>query len=398
MRSTILIAESGSGYGGTAKYLCELLTVLDRNRYDIRVLAEREGPFIAKIRSQAVPVALKPAWRFPWGLEDDAKPQAPGVKQMAYAQFLLLGPVQIIVTVPTIWIWLKRRHIALVHLNNEILSHLPLLLAARLSGAAIICHLHGWRPFTRLERWAARFINEFVCISEAGSGYYRKELGGRKVIAIPNGILLNSPPLDINTRRNRRRAALGLAPEAIVVALVGRLVPWKGHKVFLNALASARRRHPQLVGLIVGHDPSPDQAYLKELKAQVGGLGLGFWVRFASWQEDVWSIYAATDILIHASTEPEPFGLVLLEAMAARKPVIATRSGGVVDIVLHEQTGLLVEPGDSIALALAITRFIEEPQLAKACVARAHARLATHFTLERNAAQLMAVYDPLLIK
>ena len=205
---TILIAESGSGYGGTAKYLCELLSVMDRSRYDIQVLAAREGPFITKMRAQGVPILLHPGWRFPWG-----ESEASNAKFASYAWYLVPGVIQLIVLVPFIAVWLKRRRIGLVHLNNEILSHLPLLLASRLAGVRVVCHLHGWRPFTKIERWAVGCIDEFICISEAGAQYYREALKGRRVIAIPNGILLNSHADNLDEKRKQQRLAFGLKPE-----------------------------------------------------------------------------------------------------------------------------------------------------------------------------------------
>ena len=146
----------------------------------------------------------------------------------------------------------------------------------------------------------------------------------------------------------------------------------------------------------MGYDPSPDQAYLEQLKTQAQELGIASRVRFLPWQEDVWSVYAASDMVVHASTKPEPFGLVLLEAMAAGRPVIATRSGGVVDIVVDQETGLLVEPGNSDELAQAMTRLIEDHQLAQRCVQQAVDRVKSTFTMERNASQITQVYERLL--
>lgn len=375
----VLIAESGSGYGGSAKYLSELLTQLDHRRYDVHVAAAEAGPFIARIKEQGVPVSLRPSWKFPW-LEATR----------------LGGAMQLLVIVPTIARWLKQQRIQLVHLNNEILSHLPLLLAAQLAGCRVICHLHGWRPLTRIERWAVRWVDELVCVSEAGATFYREQLRGRPVTAIPNGIGLNGQTADLDTKRLRQRRQLGVSEEDIVVAVVGRLVPWKGHEVFLKAFARAVHTTPRLVGLIVGHDPAPGQAYLTRLRVLAQALGIAARVRFVAWQDDVWSVYAAADIVVHASTKPEPFGLVILEAMAAGKPVIATHAGGVVDLVVDGETGRLVEPGDVAGLAQTISETVEHHPRTQQCSAQGRQRVRTRFTIERNAEQVSRVYDRLL--
>ena len=151
-----------------------------------------------------------------------------------------------------------------------------------------------------------------------------------------------------------------------------------------------------VTGLVVGHDPSADQRELARLRRLAQELGIASCVRFVPWQEDVWSVYAAADVIVHASTAPEPFGLVLLEAMAARRPVVATRAGGVVDIVSDGETGLLVEPGDVDALSAAIRRLLEDHELVERLLQHAAERLQDRFTIERNAARVIRLYDQLL--
>ncbi|PIQ84087.1 MAG: hypothetical protein COV75_03975 [Candidatus Omnitrophica bacterium CG11_big_fil_rev_8_21_14_0_20_63_9] len=384
-RARVLIAESSTGYGGSAKYLHELLTVLDRRRFDVHVSSAQDGPFIRKIREQGVPVTLVPAWRFPrnerWG-----------------RAFLLLGGgAQLFSTVPAIARWLNNHQVQLVHLNNEILTHVPLLLAAKLTGCRVVCHLHGWRPSTLLERFVAPLVDEFVCISHAGARYYAQQLK-RQVVAIPNGIALNGHASGLDAKRAQMRAQLHLTDNDRVVTILGRLVSWKGQDIVLKALAQLAPRYPNLRGLVVGQDPHEDQRDLKRLHHLAQELGLGSRVHFTGWQADVWAMYAAADIVVHASTKPEPFGLVLLEAMAAGRPVIATRAGGVTDIVSDGRTGLLVDPGDADALARAISRLLDDEVLSAALVQRARVRVSDEFVIIRNAAQITALYDHLVAR
>ncbi|MCM8812077.1 MAG: glycosyltransferase family 4 protein [Candidatus Omnitrophica bacterium] len=373
----ILIAESGSGFGGSARYLHDLLLQLDHQRYSPHVLAAEEGPFIKKIREQGVALTVRPGWRYREGIS---------------------GVFQIALTVVSISRWLRRNRFKLVHLNNEILSHLPLLMAARLVGCKTVCHLHGWRPLTKMERFAVRFVDEFICISEAGAAYYREQLPGKNVIAIQNGLRLDGQFIQMEVQRAQQRQSLGLTPGDIGVAIIGRLVPWKGQEVYLRALAEVIREHFPVVGLVVGNDTQPGEPYLAKLKELVRELDIERKVRFVPWQEDIWPVYAAADLVVHASTQPEPFGLVILEAMAAKKPVVATSGGGVKDVVVNEETGLLVEPGDVKEMAEAIKRLICSPGFSAGLVNKAHYRVRNDFTMDRNAAQVMAVYEKLLKK
>ncbi len=402
-RPGVLIAETGSGFGGTAKYLGDLVSLLDPERYAVQVVACREGPFIEQLRTRGIAVTLAPLWRFPWGQEphetgrERAWASWPVVGTLAaYAWHAVNTAAQLCVMVPVITAWLAQRRIRLVHLNNEVLSHLPLLCAARLAGCRVVCHLHGWRPFTRTERLAIRLVDELICISDAGARFHEAQLDGRRVLAIPNGLRANGHLDGLPARRDAARRKLALAPEDVAIAIVGRLVPWKGHEVYLQALASVLPRHPNAVGLIVGHDPSDGAQHEAKLRRIAEDLGIAPRIRFVPWQEDVWSVYAAADLIVHASTDPEPFGLVILEAMAAARPVVATASGGVVDLVQDGETGLLVPPRDPAAMAAAIARLLEAPGYAEQLAAHAGTRARERFTMDRNAQQVMAVYDRLL--
>ncbi len=400
----VLIAESGSGFGGSAKYLHALVSMLDRRRYGVFVAAAEEGPFIAQLRTQEVPLTLQPTWRFPWGVvntsgngHDGRLPPIGRLRASArYLRYMVVASGQLCVTVPGIAWWLKRRRIQLVHLNNEILSHLPLLLAARLAGCRVVCHLHGWRRLTATERWAAQCVDVFVCVTEAGARFHSEQLAGRQVLPIPNGLRLEGPIEDFEEKRQRRRAHLGLGRADVAVAIIGRLVPWKGHDVFLRALAQAIVNHPEVVGLVVGYNPKTSGDHLRALKTLAAELRIDGHVRFYPWQEDVWSVYAAADLIVHASTQPEPFGYVILEAMAARRPVIAIGSGGVTELIIHGKTGLLVKPGDVEGLASAMKRLCTDRELARRLSAQSRERVERIFSMERNAAQVSAVYDQLL--
>lgn len=413
-RVRVLLAESGTGYGGSAKYLSELVARLDPMRYDVWVSAAALGPFIQQIKAKGIPVIERPWWVFPWeepltGTGDRGQETGdggPGTKEVSHVSclmsrmarllYLMKSISQLIVTVPMIALWLSRRRIQLVHLNNEILSQLPLLLAAKLARCRVICHLQGWRAFTRIERWAVRFVDEIVCISYAGATYYQEQLPGRHVRAIPHAIEWEGHAASREALRVTQRRRLGLEPSDLLVTVVGRLVPWKGQAVFLKALAKAKAQKPHLRGLIVGHDPSPTQSYLRTLQDLARELGMAEAVQFLDWQEDVWALYAASDVIVHASTEPEPFGLIVIEAMAAGTPVVATKAGGVVDIVVDGSTGLLVEPRDVDALATAIIRLLENRALTAQLTRQATETVRTSFTMERNAAQVMEVYEQLL--
>ncbi len=393
MKKKILIAESGSGYGGSAKYLANLLPLIDHKRFQIEIAAYGSGPFIQRIKGEGARVHYFPRWRFPWNfLEGSGRPLT---GKIAYLVFSLL---QLAVLIPWIAFWLARKRFELIHINNEIISHFPLLLAARLACLKTICHMHGWRQLTATEKWASRFVGQFAAVTQSGADFYSWQLNGRNVLGIPNGIspdeegLLAAP----DSRRNETRKQLGISEREILAVMVGRLIPLKGHFVFFQALAKARKNFPLLRGLAVGNDPSPRGEYRKKLDEELSALGIQDQVQFLSWQDHMGPIYEASDIILQPSVDPESFGYVALEGMLAGKPVIASRIGGLRDVVKEGETGFLVGAGDPGELECAISRIAGDRNLGFRLGEQGRERAKTVFTMERNAGQVMELYRTLL--
>lgn len=181
-----------------------------------------------------------------------------------------------------------------------------------------------------------------------------------------------------------------------VIGIVGRLQPWKGQEVFLKAATLLIRDHPGLRfclvgGAILGWEGS----YESDLKAYVNQHAiLQDRVHFAGHQDNVYAWIDALDIVVHASWN-EPFGLVVVEAMALGKPIIATNAGGPTEIVEDGVSGLLVQAGDPDALAKAVCRLLDRPDLSDRLSVHARQR-ASHFTEERMAAEIAAVLNDLV--
>lgn len=175
-----------------------------------------------------------------------------------------------------------------------------------------------------------------------------------------------------------------------VVGIVGRLQPWKGQEVFLRAAAIVAERHGDLHFLVVGGAILGWEGdYPERLEALAEELGIAGRVHFTGHRDDVYPYFDAMDVVVNASFG-EPFGLVIVEAMALGKPVIATASGGPLDIIEDGVSGLLVAPGDHRQLADAIERVLTEPGLAAGLSAGAAERAPT-FSDEAMAARMGAI-------
>jgi glycosyltransferase involved in cell wall biosynthesis len=198
------------------------------------------------------------------------------------------------------------------------------------------------------------------------------------------------------------RTALGVDQAYPLLGVVGQLTPWKGHDDAIRALARLLPRYPAAHLLIVGEAkftaPSARYdtgRYRRELEALAVDLGVAGRVHFTGERTDIPAVMAAIDVLLVPSWS-EPFGIVMIEAMAAGTPVVATRGGGPADVITSGHDGVLVPPRDPAALAATLDTLLADPAALRAIGARARARVVSSFTVARQARRVERLYDWLL--
>jgi len=188
------------------------------------------------------------------------------------------------------------------------------------------------------------------------------------------------------------RRRFGIPAEALVLGTVANLFARKGYEVVIEALPMIVKTSPVVHYLIVG---SGDADYEMRLRAMVRDLELESLVHFPGFQESVYPCLAAMDLYVHPALM-EGFGIAVLEAMAMRKPVVATTTGGLPEIVQDGETGMLVPPGDADALAKAVSSLLQDPARCRRLGEAGRARVAAHFTVEAMMNQLVSGYESLL--
>jgi glycosyltransferase involved in cell wall biosynthesis len=283
----------------------------------------------------------------------------------------------------------------LIHCNDALSISRAAVIGARLARLPCICHVRRFDRLGRFERWLARYVDQFIFISRAVQHQFAAQgatAKGQRVVH--NGVDLEEFPLGVDGEAVRRE--LGMTGDGPVVGIVGRLVGWKGHHVFLRALAQVAEAVPNVRGLIVGGAEVTNPYLAEELEQLSDALGLRRSVHFTGHRQDVARMVAAMDVLTHTSTAPEPFGRVLIEGMAMGKPLVASASGAVPEIVLDGETGLLVQPGDSQAFAAAITSLLRDPDRATLLGAAGRRRVEQRFTLAHHVRQVRQVYGDML--
>lgn len=201
---------------------------------------------------------------------------------------------------------------------------------------------------------------------------------------------LDPAPFQGPCRGEALRAELGVEPETPLVGMAAQFIPRKGHDTLLEAVPSVLRRHPEARFLLFGQGPLRDQVNLR-----VREMGLEDAVRLPGFRTDLPGILPCLDLLVHPATM-EGLGVVLLQAAASGLPIVASRVGGIPEAVLHEETGLLVPPGDPVRLAEAVEDLLTHPDRARALGERGRARVVREFSVDRMVEGNLAVYRELL--
>jgi glycosyltransferase involved in cell wall biosynthesis len=245
--------------------------------------------------------------------------------------------------------------------------------------------------------FAARHLSSaVVCISEAVRQHLladQPKFGGRLVV-VHDGLPLEDffPVSDGSAIRQK----LGVPASAPFVGMVGRLNHWKGQVVFVHAAKIVLDRFPGANFLVVGSVFGGDPHYLDVLHSELERAGISKSFRICDFRRDVPEIMSSLDVYVHPSLLPEPFGLVVIEAMAACRPVVATAHGGPLEIIEDGISGYLVPPGDAVALAGKIAACLEDPALSRTMGKRGQVRALQLFHVSRYIDGIQAVYDTIL--
>jgi glycosyltransferase involved in cell wall biosynthesis len=205
--------------------------------------------------------------------------------------------------------------------------------------------------------------------------------GGKKnlVRVIPNGFEISRFRAPLGKRSPELPGGLP-AGDSPIAGSFGRITRWKGQDVLIKALAEL----PGVHGLIVGEAlfTAEDRIFREEIRKLAADLGVADRVHFVGFCRDIVPLLFRVDLVVHCSTSPEPFGRVIVEAMLAGRPVVAAKAGGAPEIVKDHETGLLVEPSDSHALARAIHELLGNRQLAATLAEAAKKDAEARFGLE----------------
>jgi len=289
--------------------------------------------------------------------------------------------------------WLKRNNIQIVHLNNNPFSS-DWVIACKILRIPCVSHLRGLRErLGWFQKVIIKNVDAVFCISNAVyNSLVACGCGTRNLKVVHNGV----DPDQLKPERSPEevRHKLGISTSVPVIGMIGNIKRWKGQMVLVKAIAELRKSFPDVICLIVGD--IADEGYFEELQREIRANGLEIHVPFAGYSKVVADYINIMDIVVHASIDPEPFGRVIIEAMAMGKPVIGARAGGVPEIIEEPQCGYTFLPGDSKELSKKIKKLMANPVLAADMGKSGRERVDKLFHVTINASKTCAVYKELL--
>jgi glycosyltransferase involved in cell wall biosynthesis len=387
----VLFVNPGRDLGGAERSLLLLIQSLRKRGVDPTVALFGDGPFAARLASLDIrTVFLEVA---------DVVRRASRYRVQGLVGTALLS-LRALPSVVRLARLARRLGVDVVH-TNGLKAHVLGGLAGRLVRRPVVWHVRDFLPdglSGHLFRRSARLFPAMVfTVSDAVAA----DLGALGQLTAP--VVKLYDPIDIAhfepcLSTNQIREELSLSAEALLVGMVAHLTPWKGHEDFLRIARIVGDAMPQAHFLVAGgpiYDTEGHSGYAESLRGRAAMLGLRDRVTFLGNRDDVPKILASLDVLVHCPTAPEPYGLVVIEAMAAQRPVVAARAGGIPEIVQHEITGLLIAPGDVAGFAAAVLRLLGDPALRGRMGEAGRRRAGALFDPSQHAATVLDAYRAL---
>lgn len=370
----VLHVIGGGEVGGAEIHVLNLLREMNKDAFQPRVCCLCPEPFLQLLQREAVQ-----------GFTLDMR------SRMDFS------------AIPKLAKYMKEEQITLLH-THGVRANLVGRLASRLAGVPVsvttvhsVLKLDYPKPMDRwfnywVERLTAPLTHRFIAVSDSlKKDLVERGVPEKNISVIYNGIPVEQTDLErIEHFANSLRRSWQLQEGEVALGMIARFHPVKGHRFLLEAVKHLNVPQSSFKLILVG-----DGQLRSEIEQLVGELGLDDQVVFAGFAKDVKPYLQAMDVVVVPSLS-EGFGLSAVEAMAFQKPVIATRVGGLEEIIQHQKNGLLVSPGDSLALAAELEHLIGNARLRQQIAKAGQERVFKDFTLEKMVDRTQAVYTSML--
>jgi len=389
----ILFIESGTSGGGSFESLYQHLQVINKNNLRPVVVYLNDNRFVEKVKSLSIPVYILTDYIYsnhaPRYIRELLRQIAFQIEKYAPVCYLEFAKIAHAPLVRELERLIKKEHVDIIHLNDQPNRDLFGIFAAEKTKVICISHLRSMRSLgfeSRRADYANKIVSLYLANSKATKEYWEEKGIDPSKTRVLYNYISNTPIKSIDIRQ-----ALDIKAHANpILGCVSNLHTGKGHSFLLKAFNKFVKSHCDAVLLLVGDGP------LKEkLVKQARELELQDSVLFVGYKKQVLDIISGLDLLVVPSRS-EGFGRVILEAMQVQTPVVATRCGGIPEIVEHEFNGLLVEYGNEKELSKAMIRLIEEEHLRLKVIENAYQTISEQFDVEHYKSELKTIYGSLI--
>lgn len=389
MKNILYLEHNVDGtVGGSHFCLLEICRNLDRSRYQPIVCFYQENSLLPEFRESGAEVIVRAAMT-PFRLRSTLFGRLNRPLQA------LINMLKALIVRTSGWcIFLLQQRIRLVHINNACGYDHDLMFAAWLLRIPCVVHERGIQPsLPPATQFFSNRIDRIITISDAvHRNLLNKEISPAKLLRINDGI--DTARLTQLTPIEELRNTWNIPAGVPVIGIVGNIKVWKGQETVIRAMSRLQGDYPELRCLVVGSVSDP--IYKERLDRIIDEHRLHKAVTFTGYQKRPTDLISLFDIVIHASVDPEPFGIVLLEAMGKAKPVIATKLGGPLEIVVDGETGYLTRPQDDQELAERITKLLNDADTRTRMGRHGQERLLEKYTIQTNISKIEALYTELL--
>lgn len=374
----VLLVNNSSDIYGASRSLLRLADKLRKSGHEPVVLLPTEGPLKNRLNDAGIRTEVFTSMRV------ITRPVLSSWRVVPWLIGLLPSALRLAT-------FLKKGHFDVVHTNTGVVVTSGL--AARIARCPHVWHIRDWfqefgplwKPYSKYVLWSA---DRVVCVSRAIAAQFPDS---DKIEVLNNGFDLAEFPALTDEERSAARRKWNIAPDDLVVGAVGRIkFKRKGQEFLLRAIQLLHERGIEAVCVLAGGAAPGSEDQVSQMKALADRLGIR--CVFTGEVADARAAYAAMDILVLPSAQPEPFGGVVMEAMALGLPVIGTAIGGTTEQIADQETGLLVPPSNPDAIAGAVEKLAKKETRTRLGNA-ARDRVTRIFNLDAMASRIIGIYE-----
>ena len=397
MKVTVLYVDQAAAFGGSLVVMGCLVRAIDNNHFRSVVIGETDLSILNHYMDDSTRIYIIPrfynyvSWEKTKKLINKVKIKS--LRKAINYMFSVLRSLANSIYFMRLASVIINEKVNIIHINNG-MNNLAPVIAAILLRRKFIVHFHGMETPGFIQRVLIKKTPKFIAVSEyIKNGLIKRGFPADKIIVVPNPVLTKPVSSDLIDNSLKKYF---LSVNDRIFGIVGRIVRWKGHVEFLEAAKVVLESVPNSKAMIIGNATDGDTLYQERIFKIAKSSTLKDRIIFTGYVEDVEVYYNILDVCVHTSIEPEPFGLVITEAMSHGVPVVASDRGAPKEIISNGVNGFLVDPVDTVNLSEAIIKLLGDPDLRSKIGGKGKEHVLKDYNLDAYGREIERIYMKVL--